>query len=100
MRCAALIAIALLGCRDETLRQVKAIRDEVCACQTVPCGEEAIKRLPKQDGKPHHRAQAFAAEMITCMSKLYLKDRPSEDPDDPAEPSSPGSSAPASPKTP
>lgn len=97
MRRAAVIAIALLGCRDESLRQVKAIRDEVCSCQTAECGEQAMKRLPRHDGTPHHRAQALAAEMMTCMSKLYLKDRPSEDPD--AEPTFPESSAPASPET-
>jgi hypothetical protein len=78
----AVIVIALCACRDEQLQKVKAVRDEVCACKDVACGEEAIKKLPQKDIKPNHHQQKLASEMMTCLSKLYLKDRPQEDPDE------------------
>ena len=84
---AIVIVTALAACRDPDLQQVKAVRDEVCACKDAPpdkkisCGEEAIKKLPAQNGTATHRQQTLANEMLTCMSKLYLKDRPGTDPD-------------------
>jgi hypothetical protein len=83
---AVVIAIALCACRDRQLEAVKAVREEVCACQTVKCGEDAMKKLPPVTGSPGHRAQALAAEITTCLSKLYLKERPDEDPDAKAAP--------------
>lgn len=83
---AVVIAIALCGCKDHQLDAVKAVRDEVCACRTVKCGEDAIKKLPPVQGSPGHRAQALAAEMTTCLSKLYLQERPDESPDPKAAP--------------
>jgi len=77
----AVIAIALCGCRDKQVEQVQAIRDEVCACSDAKCGEDAMKRLPTYQGTPAHRVQMLASEMVTCMSKLYLKDRPDESAD-------------------
>lgn len=82
---AAVIAIALsVGCRDEQLGHVKLVRDEVCACRDVACGEAAMKKLPTYEGSPGHKVQQLASEMVTCLSKLYLKDRPDENPDPPA----------------
>jgi hypothetical protein len=79
---AIVIGIVLLcGCRDPDVQHVKAVRDEVCACKTVSCGEEAVKKLPTHNIKASHRQQSLANEMLTCMSKLYLKDRPTTDPD-------------------
>ena len=108
MRWCLVIAIALGGCRDHELEQVKTIRDEVCKCKTVDCGEAAMKKLPQHDVKAGAKAQSYANEMLTCMAKLYLKDRPSTDPDAPApephagssEPTARGSSDPASARTP
>ena len=48
-----------------------------------------MKKVPASPGSPGHKAQQLASEMMTCLSKLYLKDRPDEDPDAPA-----GSAAP------
>ena len=43
----------------------------------------------------------LASEMLACMAKLYLKDRPKTGPDEEAPPpTSPGSAAPASAKKP
>jgi hypothetical protein len=80
------IVVALCACRDRELEQVKAVRDEVCACKTSGCGEEAMKKLPASAAKPSHRQTALANEMLTCMAKLYLKDRPITDPDTPKPP--------------
>lgn len=74
-----MIAVALLGCRDGKLEELRSLKSEVCKCDTVQCGEEAMKRVPKYEA--NHRTQAIANEMIACMAKLYLKDRPSTDPD-------------------
>jgi hypothetical protein len=90
------LVIALCGCRDADLQHVKAVRDEVCLCKTVGCGEDAMKKLPSHNVKATRRQQTLANEMLTCMSKLYLKDRPTTDPDA----TSHGSSDPASARTP
>jgi hypothetical protein len=83
-------AIALSGCRDQTVEQIKAVREAVCACKTVACGEAAMKELPTNTGKPDHRAQALANEMLNCLSKLYLRERPDTDADQEATPTDPG----------
>jgi hypothetical protein len=67
----AVIAIALCGCRDERLEQVKLVRERVCACRTIACGESTVKELPPVTN-PSAREQKLAAEMMTCLSKLYL----------------------------
>jgi len=82
------IAIALCGCHDADLDRVKQVRDEVCKCTTVQCGEDAMNRLPSHAGNPSHRAQVLASEMLTCMAKLYAQQRPSLDPDRPVDPGS------------
>ncbi len=97
------IAVALVGCQDEQLTQVESIRDEVCACKTVACGEAAMKRVPQDKIKSTHKMQTVANAMLDCMARLYDETRPTTDPDaEPAaaEPTSPGSAAPASAKTP
>lgn len=75
----------LAGCRDDTIQHLKEVRDQVCACTTAACGEQAMTRLPQSDVKPDHRAQGLANEMLNCMAKLYLRERPSLDPDRPAD---------------
>jgi hypothetical protein len=81
------IVVALAACRDDELERVRAVRNEVCACKTSACGEEAMKKLPSSAGtgnaKPSQRQTALANEMLTFMAKLYLKDRPTTDPDAP-----------------
>jgi hypothetical protein len=94
-------AVAIAGCRDHELEQVKTVRDEVCKCKSVECGETAMKKLPQRDVKPGAKAQTYANEMLTCMAKLYLRDRPSTDPDAPVpDPTARGSSDPASARKP
>jgi hypothetical protein len=74
------IAIALCGCRDPELDHMRTIKEEVCKCKTADCGEAAIKKLPVRD-KPSAKEQALANDMLNCMARLYLKDRPDTDPD-------------------
>jgi hypothetical protein len=95
---AVVIAIALLGCRDREIEDLRALRGELCKCKTVECGEALMEKLP-QHGTTDHRARAIAKEMLDCMARLYDRNRPSTDPDDEA-PTSPGTAAPASAGTP
>ena len=95
---ALVIAIMLLGCRDSKIEELRTVKAEVCKCETVACGEDAMKRVPKYD--PNHHTQVIAQDMLQCMAKLYLKDRPSTDPDEEAPATSPGSADPASARTP
>jgi len=74
-------ALAAGACRDPRLEQLRSIRDEVCACKTVACGEEAMKRVPQDEIKADHNAQKVAKAMVDCLAKLYLGERPSTDPD-------------------
>jgi hypothetical protein len=90
---AAALALAGAACRDARLEQLQAIRDEVCACKSAACGEEAMKRVPQGGGRSGHRAQKVARAMTECLHKLYLSDLPSTDPD--AEAPEPGAGAPA-----
>ena len=94
---ALVIAAALTAgaCRDARLEELQSIRNEVCACKTAACGEAAMKRL-RQDGvRSDHVAKKLAKEMIDCLHKLYLSERPSTDPDAeaPAAPGGAGSAA-------
>lgn len=88
---AAALALAGAACRDARLEELRSIRDEVCACKTVACGEAAMKRVPQDEVRSDHRAQKLAREMIDCLAKLYAGDRPSTDPD--AEGPEPGAEA-------
>ena len=85
---ALVIAAALAGaaCRDARLEQLASVRDEVCACKTVACGEAAMKRVPRDELKANHRAQKIARGLMSCLAKLYVSERPSTDPDAEAPP--------------
>lgn len=81
--------VAIWGCHDKTLEQLKDVRDQVCACTTSACGEQAMALLPQSDVRPNHEARALANQMLACMAKLYGRERPSSDPDRPtADPDS------------
>lgn len=69
------------GCRDARLAKLREIRDEVCACKAPACGEAAMKRVPQEKVESDHMAQKIANEMLECLAKLYIADRPSTDPD-------------------
>lgn len=82
MRCL-VIAIALAGCRDPELVRLEEAREEVCACKTAACGDAAIKRVPQDGVNSTHRTQQLARDMLDCLHKLYMQDRPDADPDAP-----------------
>jgi hypothetical protein len=86
-------ALAAGACRDARLAELATLRDEVCACKTVACGEEAMKRVPQEEIRSDHRAQKIARSMLDCLAKLYVSDRPSTDPDAEAPAPAPASGA-------
>ena len=90
------IAVALLGaCGDKQLEQLRDIKEEVCACKTVACGEAAMKKVPQGDLKTSRKMQHVARDMMECMAKLNAGDRPVTDPDaDQPESGSAGSAQP------
>lgn len=70
------LGAAAAGCGDPQLARLSEIREDVCACKTAACGEEAMKRVPELAIESDHRSQKLAREMIDCMAKLYLASRP------------------------
>jgi hypothetical protein len=82
------VALALPACRDRSTKQLKEVRDEVCACKTVACAETALAKVPQKNVKSTPKSQQLAREMLNCLAELYAANQPSLDPD--AE----GSSAP------
>jgi len=90
-------ALAAGACRDARLEELRSIRDDVCACKTVACGDEAMKRVPppQDQVRVSHRAQKLAREMMQCLHDLYLSDRPSTDPDAETRAPAPSAAAPA-----
>lgn len=95
------IVIALVGCRDKGIEELRAIKAEVCACDNEECGEKAMKKIPQHGVAANHHAQKIANEMLACMFKLHLKARPVTDPDrETGSATSPGSADPASARTP
>ena len=81
--CRALVIIVALvcGCGDEQLERIEAIKDEVCECKTVACGEAAMKKVPESEIKSNRKTQRVARAMMDCMKRLYDNDRPTTDPD-------------------
>jgi hypothetical protein len=95
------IAVAwLAACGDKQLDEVTSIKNEVCACKDVACGEAAMKKMPKGELETSHKMQRAANDMLDCMARLYEKTRPTTDPDAEAPEATSGSAAPASAETP
>jgi hypothetical protein len=101
VRRALVIIVILAACGDKDVAQLEGIRDQVCACETIECGEAALTKVPAKEIKSNRRTQRIARLMMDCMARLYEQGRPSTDPDRPrSEPepelTPPGSSVPAS----
>jgi hypothetical protein len=103
MRRLFVIAIALpiavaTGCRDENVAKLEAVRNEVCACKTAACGEEAMKKLPAT-GESNKRSRKVAKEVMDCLQKLLIKrdDTHTHDHDDDEEHAGEGSAGSAQP---
>ncbi len=88
-----------VGCTDHGAGDLTAIKDQVCACTTVSCAEQAMAQVPKRTIASNHRTQTIARQMMDCAAKLQAGDRPSTDPDDEGDPApvktGPGTAAPA-----
>jgi hypothetical protein len=84
MRRALVIIVAVAwvgGCGDEQLERIESIKDEVCECKTVACGEAAMKRVTEKEIASNRKTQRVARGMMDCMKRLYDNDRPTTDPD-------------------
>lgn len=86
--------LAVGACGDDKLAKLETIRDEVCACATVACGEAAMKKLPQDKIDASRKTQRVARDMLDCMAELYAKGVPTTDPDAPADVPAAGSAAP------
>lgn len=94
------LGVLLGGCTDHGVAKLTKIKDQVCACKTVSCAEQAMQYADKIGTESNHRTQAIARAMVDCMAKLQAADRPNTDPDAeapavPAAPTEATGSAPA-----
>lgn len=70
-----------IGCHEDEVRKLEALRDELCKCKTVECGEAVMQRVPVIAEAGNRRSQTVARAMLGCMAKLYEKARPQTGPD-------------------
>ncbi len=78
-----LVAAGLLvGCKDPQMDHLRAIRDDVCACKSSACADQAMARVPQTPVASTRRTQRVAREMLDCLAKLYEKTRPTTGPDE------------------
>src|SRR5213078_2059666 len=75
------ILVTLAACAEGDADRLHAIREEMCACKTASCAEQAMSRVPKHTIPSTPRIQAIAHEMVECMARLQAAERPSTDPD-------------------
>lgn len=77
------LAVAAFGCGDRRTAELEHVRDQVCACKTASCADDAMKAIPQHDMPSTPRTQKVARAMLDCLSRLYDAGRPSTDPDSP-----------------
>ncbi len=70
-----------IGCADDEVKKLEVLRDELCTCKTVACGEAVMQRVPVIADAGNRRSQTVARAMLGCMAKLYEKTRPETGPD-------------------
>lgn len=70
-----------IGCREDEVKKLEALRDELCKCTSVECGEAVMQRVPVIAEAGDRRSQAVARAMLGCMAKLYENARPEVGPD-------------------
>ena len=115
------VALAV-GCADRELEDLERAKQAVCACRdklqedlanlepgasdsgiratAAMCADNALKQVPRTEGRSSHRAQKVARDMLDCVAKIY-EQREAPETDDGTKPIiAPGTSAPASARTP
>lgn len=70
-----------IGCKEDEIKKLEVVRDELCKCKDVACGEAVMTRVPMIAGAGNRRSQVVARAMLDCMAKLYAKARPETGPD-------------------
>lgn len=73
-----------IGCHEDEVKKLEVLRDELCKCKTVECGEAVMQRVPVIAEAGNRRSQTVARAMLGCMAKLYENARPQSGPDLPA----------------
>lgn len=82
-----------IGCREDEVKKLEVLRDELCKCKTVECGEAVMQRVPMIAEAGNRRSQTVARAMLTCMAKLYENARPQTGPDVETPPPEPGNAS-------
>lgn len=75
------LLVTLSACTDHGAGALAKIKDEVCACKTSACAEQAMARVPKETIESNRRTQGLARGMLDCVARLQAAERPSTDPD-------------------
>ncbi|MFN0253554.1 MAG: hypothetical protein ACKV2T_42190 [Kofleriaceae bacterium] len=84
-----------IGCHEDEVKRLEVLRDELCKCKTVECGEAVMQRVPVIADAGNRRSQTVARAMLGCMAKLYDSSRPQTGPDVETPVENNGSAAPA-----
>ncbi|HEU4614999.1 MAG TPA: hypothetical protein VFS15_23065 [Kofleriaceae bacterium] len=80
------VALAICACSDGEAHKLAKVRDQVCACKTSKCADDALAQVPKGKIQSTPRARRLAREMLDCLAAVHEKDRPTQDPDAEAAP--------------
>lgn len=83
------VALLLAACERHELKKMAAVRDEVCACKTVDCANQAMAKLPTKNVQSTPKSQQLARSMLDCLADLYAAPEPTLDPDAELPPSGP-----------
>jgi hypothetical protein len=75
------ILLTLGACTDHGAARLTKIKDQVCACTTASCAEQAMAQVTQEKIDANHRTQAIARGMLDCLAKLQAAERPVTDPD-------------------
>jgi hypothetical protein len=90
------ILVTLVACTDHGAASLMKIKDQVCACKTASCAEQAIKLVPQATIQSTHRTQTIARDMLDCLAKRQAAERPITDPDaEPGDEPGPTAAAPS-----
>jgi hypothetical protein len=63
-----LVVTFTASCRDRELDELQRVKDQVCACKTIECAEQALAAMPTGEMRQPQKAKALAAEILDCYS--------------------------------
>lgn len=68
------VLMLLTSCRDPAIQRLSAVKQAVCACQTLACADAALQAMPTVPARRLDKAQAVASEIFACYSRLAKAD--------------------------